>query len=157
MRPAAAACKNFAVRILLPAVVVCAGLWMTAVPALAQRPLETVQTPSTTPQAEKPFVEHIEFYGNQTYPRDMLLARIFTRVGDQRRARRDQRDPQLADVDPRARGQLEVPLKERVRFPKERQNGGLTVLSHMVLLDRLWAIPLAGSASSGPVCPKHYI
>jgi outer membrane protein insertion porin family len=63
-------------------VVVCAGLWMSAVPALAQRPLETVQTPSTTPQAEKPFVEHIEFYGNQTYPRDMLLARIFTRVGD---------------------------------------------------------------------------
>ncbi|MDE3134929.1 MAG: outer membrane protein assembly factor BamA, partial [Acidobacteriota bacterium] len=55
---------------------------MTAVPALAQRPLETVQTPSTTAQAQKPFVEHIEFYGNQTYPRDMLLARIFTRVGD---------------------------------------------------------------------------
>jgi outer membrane protein insertion porin family len=82
LRPAAAACKNSAVRILLPALIVCAGLWVTAVPALAQRPLETVQTPSTTAQAQKPFVEHIEFYGNQTYPRDMLLARIFTRVGD---------------------------------------------------------------------------
>ncbi len=81
MTPAAAACKNFAVRILLPAVIVCAGLWMMAVPALAQRPLETVQTPAA-PTAEKPFIEHIEFYGNQTYPRDMLLARIFSRVGD---------------------------------------------------------------------------
>jgi len=81
LSPAAAARKNFAVRILLPALIVCAGLWMAVVPALAQRPLETVQTPAQ-PTAQKPFVERIEFYGNRTYPRDMLLARIFTRVGD---------------------------------------------------------------------------
>ena len=82
MRPAAAARKKFVVHTLLPALIVCAGLWISAVPALAQRPLETVKTQPTQTSAEKPFIERIEFYGNQTYPRDMLLARIFSRVGD---------------------------------------------------------------------------
>ncbi len=69
------------------------GAATTAIPARAQRALEnptpatSTQPPAQTqaqaqPQAQKPFVERIEFYGNLTYPRDMLLARIFTRAGD---------------------------------------------------------------------------
>ncbi len=85
MRPAAAAQKKFFLRLLVPMMVVWAGLWISVVPARAQRPLETVTTPKaqkTQKAQQKPFIERIEFYGNRSYPRDMLLARIFTRVGD---------------------------------------------------------------------------
>ncbi len=82
MRPAAAAQKKFFFRFLMPAMVVWAGLWISVAPAWAQRPLQTVTAPKNQTAPQQPFVERIEFYGNRDYPRDMLLARIFTRVGD---------------------------------------------------------------------------
>jgi len=78
---------------MLPALVVWLSAAAGAMPARAQRSLEnpgqapSIQAPAQTrpqapAQAQKPFIERIEFYGNLTYPRDMLLARIFSRAGD---------------------------------------------------------------------------
>ena len=78
----AAARKKFVVRFLLFALAVCAGSIGGPLPAHAQRPLETVKNQAPQVAAQKPFIARIEFYGNQTYPRDMLLARVFSRPGD---------------------------------------------------------------------------
>ena len=80
-----AACQKFFFRIGLPALIVWLSAVAGALPARAQRALENpTAAPSakTQPQPQHPFIERIEFYGNLTYPRDMLLARIFTRAGD---------------------------------------------------------------------------
>lgn len=89
-----AACQKFLFRVALPALVLSLGV------ATAARARQTLENPSsassssTTPQTlqnpapaakpahQSPYIEHIEFYGNLTYPRDMLLARIFSRAGD---------------------------------------------------------------------------
>ncbi len=86
MRLAAAAKKKgFFVRFLWPALIVCAWGWMPAVSAKAQqqqqRPLEGIQAAPTQTHT-KPFISQIEFIGSRTYPRDTLLARIYSRKGD---------------------------------------------------------------------------
>jgi len=79
LRPATAACQKFFFRILLPALIVWLG---TAMPVRAQRGFENPAQAPPARTSQKPFIERIEFYGNLTYPRDMLLARIFSRAGD---------------------------------------------------------------------------
>lgn len=58
-------------------------LGVGARPARAQRPLQNAapQAPGQV-NAQKPYLEHIYFVGNRTYPSDTLLAHIFSRQGD---------------------------------------------------------------------------
>ncbi len=82
-----AACQKVFFRFALPALFVWLGLACAAIPARAQRALQNPVQASPGQAAaqqsrQKPFIERIEFYGNLTYPRDMLLARIFSRAGD---------------------------------------------------------------------------
>jgi outer membrane protein insertion porin family len=82
-----AARKKLFSQVWVPALIVWLGAWLAAAPAAAQRPLENPTQPATTQantqqNAQKPFIERIEFYGNRTFPRDMLMARIFSRQGD---------------------------------------------------------------------------
>jgi outer membrane protein insertion porin family len=82
LRLAAAACQKFFFRLVLLALAVSFGA-AAATSARAQQRLENpLQAPPAQTATQKPYIERIEFYGNLTYPRDMLLARIFSRAGD---------------------------------------------------------------------------
>jgi outer membrane protein insertion porin family len=80
LRPVAAARKIFYLPFLLPMVAV----WLAAGarPALAQRPLQNAAPAPGQANTQRPYIENIYFVGNRTYPRDTLLAHIFSRPGD---------------------------------------------------------------------------